>query len=187
MLAESVLDLGSGSGMDRFIAGLNAGPDGSVVGLDMTDAQRMKAKRLRDDAGIANVRYVAGYIETLPFQDTTFDVVISNGVVNLSADKDQIFREIARVLRPGGRLALADIVSEIQLSDALVCDTTLWAACIGGTMQQDAYRQAIELAGLRVKEVRENTSYAFLSRSAQNTSLKYGVKSVTLLAVKETA
>jgi len=105
-------------------------------------------------------------------------------VVNLSADKDSVFREAARVLAPGGRLALADIVSERPLSEAIVCNAELWAACVGGASQIDDYLSLIEKAGLRVETVRDNTAYAFLSGSAQSATATYGIRSVSLLAVK---
>jgi arsenite methyltransferase len=181
---ESVLDLGSGSGMDSFVAALKVGPQGRVVGVDMTDEQRTKAERLRDRDGFANVRFIKGYIEAVPCPDESFGVVISNGVINLSADKPQVFREAARVLRRGGRLALADIVTEAQLPDGVVCNATLWAACIGGAMQQDDYRSAIEAAGFRVTTVEANPRYEFLSDNAKGASQKFGVKSVSLLAVR---
>src|SRR5207253_7058407 len=101
---------------------------GRVIGVDMTDEQRLKAERLRDRSGMRNVTYVKAYIESLPCADTSVDAVISNGVINLSADKPNVFQEAARVLKPGGRLALADIVTEVQLPDGIVCNSTLWAA-----------------------------------------------------------
>jgi len=181
---ESVLDLGSGSGMDTFVAALKVGPVGRVVGVDMTDAQRLKAERLRDASGIRNVTYLKGYIESLPVESVLFDVVISNGVINLSPDKAKVFQEVARVLKPGGRLALADIVTEVQLPAGIICNSTLWAACIGGAMQQDDYRSGIEDAGLRIRTVRDNPSYRFISDNAQSASRKFGVKSVSLVADK---
>ena len=181
---QSVLDLGSGSGMDSFVAALKVGPQGRVVGVDMTDEQRSKAERLRDRDGFANVSFVKGYIEAVPCPDESFDAVISNGVVNLSADKPQVFREAARVLRRGGRLALADIVTEVQLPESVVGNATLWAACIGGAVQQDDYRAAIEAAGFRVEMVEANPRYEFLSDNAKGASQKFGVKSVSLLAVR---
>ncbi len=134
---ESVFDLGSGSGTDTFIAALKVGPSGRVVGVDMTDAQLAKAERLRDDAGFTQVTYHKGYIEDLPSDDETIDAVISNGVINLSADKAAVFREAARVLKPGGRMAFSDIVTEIQLPESVSCNADIWAACIGGAMQED--------------------------------------------------
>lgn len=181
---ESVVDLGSGSGTDTFVAALKAGNSGKVVGVDMTDDQREKAERLRDEAGFNNVTYLKGYIEELPLEDASFDVVISNGVINLSADKPSVFREVVRVLKPGGRLALSDIVTEVQLPDGITCNATLWAACIGGAMQQDDYRAVIEAAGLRVEQKQDNPQYLFVSDNALGATKKYGVKSISLLAVK---
>jgi arsenite methyltransferase len=182
---ERVLDLGSGSGMDTFIAAQKVGQSGTVVGVDMTEAQRLKATRLRDEQGIANVQFVKGYIENMPVEDEGFDVVISNGVINLSPDKKSVFSEAARVLKPGGRLAISDIVTEVQLPEDVTCNATLWAACIGGASQQDTYRSAIEDAGFRVVSVQENPEYHFLSKSAKGATEKWGVKSISLLAIKE--
>lgn len=179
---ERVLDLGSGSGMDTFLAALEVGDAGRVIGVDMTDAQLEKAESLREGAGFRNVTFRKGYLEALPVEDASVDCVVSNGVINLCPDKAQVFREIRRVLRPGGRVALADIVTEIQLPEKVTCDSTLWAACIGGAAQQDRYREAMEQAGLRVVRVRENPQYGFLTRSAQGASRDYGVKSVSVLA-----
>jgi arsenite methyltransferase len=181
---ESVLDLGSGSGMDTFVAALKVGPAGSVTGVDMTDAQRLKAERLRDESGIHNITYLKGYIESLPLESASFDVVISNGVINLSPDKAKVFQEVARVLKPGGRFALADIVTEVQLPEKIVCNSTLWAACIGGAMQQNDYRSGIEGAGLRIRTMRDNPTYRFISDNAQSASRKFGVKSASLVADK---
>lgn len=183
---ERVLDLGSGSGMDSFVAALKVGSVGQVVGVDMTDAQRLKAERLRDASGMRNVTFMKGYIESLPVERASFDAVISNGVINLSPDKATVFREVARVLKPGGRLVLADIVTEVQLPDGIVCNATLWAACIGGAMRQDDYRSVIEAAGLRVRAVQDNPRYRFISENAQAASRKFGVKSVSLVADKPT-
>jgi SAM-dependent methyltransferase len=181
---ETVVDLGSGAGMDSFLAARAARPDGRVIGIDMTDAQLEKATRLAADAGIANVEFRRGYIEELPVEDGRAHVVISNGVVNLSPEKPKVFAEAARVLRPGGRLAIADIVSSTQLPEGVTCDASLWAACIGGAMQRDDYREAIEAAGFAIGDMRENHEYRFVSERADNATQKYGVKSVSLLAVK---
>ncbi|HXF54438.1 MAG TPA: methyltransferase domain-containing protein [Hyphomicrobiaceae bacterium] len=181
---ETVIDLGSGSGMDTFIAALKVGPGGKVIGVDMTDEQRAKAERLRVRDGFANVSYVEGYIDHVPAPDGTADVVISNGVINLATDKAAVFREVARLLKPGGRLALADIVTEVELPQSIVCNSTLWAACIGGAAQQDIYRRQIEAAGLKVATVVDNPSYRFISDNAQSASRKFGVKSISLLASK---
>jgi ubiquinone/menaquinone biosynthesis C-methylase UbiE len=184
MEGARVLDLGSGSGMDSFIASLKTGPGGSVTGLDMTDAQLAKAQALRERDGFTNVTYVKGYIDAAPFEDGSFDVVVSNGVINLAVDKPQVFREIARLLRPGGRLAIADIVTDVLLPETISCDATLWAACIGGAWQVERYRQAIEDAGLRIVAHQVNDQYRFLSDNAQGATKKFGVKSVSLRADK---
>lgn len=181
---EAVVDLGSGSGMDSFLAARAVEPGGHVVGIDMTDAQLAKARRLADEGRFGNVEFRKAYIESTGLDAASFDVVISNGVVNLAPDKGAVFREAARVLKVGGRLALADIVTDVQLPEGITCDATLWAACIGGAMQVDAYVAAIEAAGLRVAQRRVNPAYRFLSSNATKASEKYGVKSVSLLALK---
>jgi len=183
-LGETVVDLGSGSGMDTFVAALKVGPRGKVIGVDMTDEQRAKAERLRDRDGFLNVTYVKGYIEKAPLPDGVADVVISNGVINLATDKSKVFSEVARLLKSGGRFAISDIVTEVQLPETIVCNSTLWAACIGGAAQQDNYRQMIQAAGLRLVTVQDNPQYQFISDNAKGASKKFGVKSVSLLAVK---
>ena len=134
LAGERVLDLGSGSGMDVFAAAWQVGPGGSVTGVDITPEQLAQSERLRH---ATNVSFRRARIEELPFDDGSFDVVISNGVVNLSADKRRAFAEAARVLRPGGRLALADIVTERQIAARTACQADLWAACIAGASQSD--------------------------------------------------
>jgi ubiquinone/menaquinone biosynthesis C-methylase UbiE len=181
---EAVLDLGSGSGMDTFIAALKVGPRGKIIGIDMTDEQRRKAERLRDGAGLKNVTFLKAYIEEVPCPDASIDAVISNGVINLSPDKPKVFREAARLLKSGGRLAISDIVTEKQLPEGISCNVTLWAACIGGAAQQDNYRADVEAAGLKVVKVEDNPAYQFISENAQGASKKFGVKSISLLAVK---
>jgi SAM-dependent methyltransferase len=179
---ETVLDLGSGSGTDSFLAALTAGPDGRVIGIDMTESQLAKSRRLAVEGGFGNVDFRVGYIERPPVEPGGFDCVISNGVINLSPDKPAVFAAAARALRPGGRLALADIVSETQLPEGVTCDASLWAACIGGAMQRDGYRAGIEAAGFEIEAWRENSEYRFVSERADNATQKYGVTSISLLA-----
>jgi ubiquinone/menaquinone biosynthesis C-methylase UbiE len=181
---ETVLDLGSGSGMDLFVAGLHVTETGTITGVDMTGAQVEKARELAADNGFHNIRVRHGYIEDLPFEDASFDTVISNGVINLSAEKRQVFEEAYRVLKPGGRLAVSDIISEEEMPESIKSDADLWAACIGGAEQIDRYTTAIEAAGFSVTDVRENTQYEFISERAANACEKYGVKSVTVGATK---
>ncbi|MBM2841437.1 MAG: methyltransferase protein [Bacteroidetes bacterium] len=182
---EHVLDLGSGSGMDVFVAALKVGNTGHVSGVDMTDEQLEKSERLRKENSIANVSFHKSYIEQLPFADSSFDAVISNGVINLCPDKGKVFAEVARILKLKGRMVIADIVTEKQLPENVVCNSTLWAACIGGASQQDDYSNAIKQAGMEVLYVKANDAYGFISKSAQGASKDYGVKSVSLLAEKQ--
>ena len=177
---DAVLDLGSGSGTDVFVAALHAGDAGSVTGLDMTDDQLEKARRLRDEAGMDAVTFERGYIEDLPFDDDTFDVVVSNGVINLSPDKARVFAEAHRVLRDGGRLAVSDIISEELMPESIKTDADLWAACIGGAEQVDRYTSLIDEAGFDIGEIRDNAEYQFISDQAVNACQKYGVKSISL-------
>ena len=180
---ETVIDLGSGSGMDVFFAAIQVGDAGKVIGVDFTAEQLAKARELADESGFSQVEFREGRIEALPAADGSVDCAISNGVINLSPQKDRVFAEVARVLRPGGRMALADIVSEQQLKESIVCDASLWASCIGGAAQEDEYREAIESAGLEIEQLRTNP-YEFISERARDASSKFGVKSVSLLARK---
>ena len=179
---DALLDLGSGSGTDSFLAAVAAGPAGRVIGIDMTDAQLDKARALAADEQVETIEFREGHIEHLTVDDDAIDCVISNGVINLSPDKPAVFREAARVLRPGGRLALSDIVTAEQLPEGITCDAALWAACIGGAMQRDGYRAAIEAAGFQIEQWRENPEYRFVSDRADNATRKYGVTSISLLA-----
>lgn len=182
---ESVLDLGSGSGMDLFVAGMHVTETGTVTGVDMTEAQVRKARELAEENKFHNVDVRHGHIEALPFDDESFDVVVSNGVINLSAEKERVFEEAYRVLRPGGRLAISDIISESQMPESIKSDADLWAACIGGAEQVDDYTSLIEAPGFEITDVRDNTRYEFISERAQGACQKYGVKSVSLAAKKE--
>jgi arsenite methyltransferase len=180
---ERVLDLGSGSGTDVFCAAVDVGRHGVVVGVDFTDEQIRKARRLREHDGFAQVEFVEASIDALPFDDATFDVVISNGVVNLSPVKHRVFAEASRVLRPGGRLALADIVSGRALKERTRRNVELWAACIAGAIPRRSYLTALTAAGFRVETVRSN-DYDFISERALDACNTYGVESITLAAVK---
>ena len=129
------------------------------------------------------MEFLEGRIESLPLPDASVDCVISNGVINLAPDKHAVFAEAARVLRTGGRLAIADIITEKPLTETIVCNADLWASCIGGAAEQETYLQAIEAAGFTIDTLRVN-AYAFLSDQARNASAKYGVKSISLLATE---
>ena len=180
---EAVLDLGSGSGTDVFCAGVQVGPTGRAVGVDFTKAQLAKADRLRERDGFDQVSFVEGRIDELPFDDGSFDAVISNGVINLSVVKARVFAEAARVLRPGGRLALSDIVSGRALKERTRRNTDLWAACIAGAIPRESYLVAIEDAGFEIQTVRRN-DYRFISDRALEACATYEVQSISLLAVK---
>jgi SAM-dependent methyltransferase len=178
---DVVLDLGSGSGTDSFLAAVATGSDGAVIGVDMTAAQLAKANRLAEESGLTHASFLEGYIERPPVLPGSIDVVISNGVINLSADKPAVFGAAAAVLRPGGRLALADIVTAKPLPDGITCDASLWAACIGGAVQRDDYLAMISEAGFEVEAVRDN-DYRFISERALGATTTYGVSSVSVLA-----
>nr|WP_305149103.1 methyltransferase domain-containing protein [Halobellus litoreus] len=154
------------------------------TGIDMPTEQVEKANGLAADKGFHNLTFREGYIEDLPFGDASFDAVISNGVINLSAEKGQVFEEAERVLKPGGRLPLCDIVSEKQLPASIKTDADLWAACIGGAEQVDSYVSHVESAGFDLVDIDENTEYEFTSERAANACQKYGIKSITLSAAK---
>jgi arsenite methyltransferase len=185
MPGDRVLDLGSGSGTDVFCAVAAVGETGRVVGVDFTDAQVAKASSLAEQHGIANVEFVPASIDQLPFDDAGFDVVISNGVINLSPVKDRVFAEAARVLRPGGRLAIADIVSTTPLKESTRRNTDLWAACIAGAIPTAAYLDALVAAGFTVTTTRRN-EYRFVSERAREACQTYGVESTSIAAVRET-
>ena len=182
---DRVIDLGSGSGTDAFCAALQVGETGRVIGVDFTDEQIDKATRLRDRDGFAQVKFIEASIDSLPFEDAAFDAVISNGVVNLSPVKHRVFAEAARLLRPGGRLALADIVSGRALKERTRRNVELWAACIAGAIPRRSYLDTIEAAGFRIEEVRTN-DYNFISERALDACSTYGVESISLTAIRET-
>uniref|UniRef100_A0A7C1FUS9 Arsenite methyltransferase n=1 Tax=Caldilinea aerophila TaxID=133453 RepID=A0A7C1FUS9_9CHLR len=144
---ERVLDLGSGGGIDCFLAARQVGPTGYVIGVDMTPAMLAKANANKARMGVENVEFRQGQIEALPVEDESVDVVMSNCVINLSPDKLAVFREAFRVLRPGGRIAISDIVTEGEFSDALRADLSRWAECITGAIDVNAYIDLMRQAG----------------------------------------
>ena len=150
---EVVLDLGSGSGIDVFIAASKVGPKGRVIGVDMTKEMVGRAKRLAKANGYKNVEFRLGEIEKLPVEDGSVDTIISNCVINLSTDKNKVFREAYRVLKPGGRLTISDIVSEETVPAALKDDLEAWSACIAGALEKSDYLGKIADAGFGKVEV----------------------------------
>jgi ubiquinone/menaquinone biosynthesis C-methylase UbiE len=179
---ERVLDLGSGSGTDAFFAALQVGASGSVTGIDMTEAMLEKALRNLELSSLSNVDFKKGYAESLPLDDESFDVVISNGVINLSPVKDTVFAEIRRVLVPGGRLMFSDIVTGVELPDSVRDNCALWAECIGGAQESQRYLRMIERAGFQVEKTSPNETYSFAQDSTQDAAQKFRVHSISILA-----
>jgi len=152
---ETVLDLGSGAGADVLISAARVGPTGRAIGLDMTDEMLALARANADRAGVANAEFVKGTIEDIPLGDATVDVVISNCVVNLSGDKARVLAEAARVLRPGGRFAVSDVVADADMDDATRADMAQWTGCIAGALTRQEFADALSAAGLVDVEIRE--------------------------------
>ena len=150
---ERVLDLGSGGGIDVILSARRVGPSGRAFGLDMTDEMLELAVRNASEAGVTNVEFVRGTIESVPFPSSTIDVVISNCVINLAADKAAVFREIARVLRPGGRVGVSDIVADDALSPAERAERGSFAGCIAGALSFSEFRAGLAAVGLVDVEV----------------------------------
>src|SRR5579859_1034579 len=144
---EVVLDLGSGGGIDVLLSARRVGSTGFAYGLDMTDEMLQLAQRNAAERGVPNVRFLKGEIEHIPLPDASVDVVISNCVINLSADKAQVLREAARVLKPGGRFAVSDVVVQGQLPAAVRADMDAWAGCLGGALEETEYRTLLSAAG----------------------------------------
>jgi arsenite methyltransferase len=157
---DVVLDLGSGGGIDVLLSARRVGPTGTAYGLDMTDEMLELAERNAREAGADNARFLKGLIEDIPLPDESVDVVISNCVVNLSTDKPAVYAEIARVLRPGGRVGITDIVAEDSLSPADRAERGSYAGCIAGALSETEYREGLAAAGLVDVEVRRTHSVA---------------------------
>lgn len=157
---ECVLDLGSGGGIDVLLAAKRVGPTGKAYGLDMTDEMLAEARANQTRAGVDNAEFLAGHMENIPLPDATVDVVISNCVINLSADKSAVFADIFRVMREGGRAAIADVVADQQVLEVLRADMTTWADCLGGAITRDAYRDGLEAAGFSDVSIADSHSVA---------------------------
>lgn len=156
---EKVLDLGSGGGIDVLLSARRVGPSGFAYGLDMTDAMFAVAERNRVESGVENVKFLKGIIEAIPLPDQSVDVVISNCVINLSADKGQVLREAYRVLATGGRFAVADIVIQGNLPEVIQKDMEAWAGCIAGALEEETYRHLLAEAGFTEIEVEVTRRY----------------------------
>jgi arsenite methyltransferase len=152
---ETVLDLGSGAGTDVLISAQRVGETGKAIGLDMTDEMLALARANAEQAGASNVAFVKGHIEEIPLPDGSVDVVISNCVINLSGDKPQVLREVARVLKPGGRFAVSDVIADEDMDDATRADMAQWTGCIAGALTRREFEDALAAAGLADIEIRE--------------------------------
>ncbi|MCJ7576118.1 MAG: arsenite methyltransferase [Dehalococcoidia bacterium] len=164
---EVVLDLGSGAGVDVFLAANKVGPAGRVIGVDMTEEMVDRATSIARDHGYRNVELRLGEIEKLPVEDDSVDAIISNCVINLSPDKAKVFREAYRVLKPGGRLTVSDIVSEGALPEGIKSDSNAWACCIGGALEQQEYLQKIKGAGFKDVQVLSSKEFYLEGEGSQ--------------------
>ena len=151
---ETVLDLGSGAGADVLISANRVGASGKAIGLDMTDEMLDLARKNASEAGVENVEFVKGYLEEMPLPDASVDVVISNCVINLSGDKPKVIAEAARVLRPGGRFAVSDVIADPDMDDATIADMAAWTGCIAGALTEPEFRAALTAAGFEDIEIR---------------------------------
>ncbi len=152
---DVVLDLGSGAGADVLISARRVAPSGRAIGLDMTDEMLALARANAAAAGVENVDFVKGYLEALPLPDASVDVVISNCVINLSGDKPAALREAARVLRPGGRFAISDVIADSDMDDATRADMAAWTGCVAGALTREEFERSLAGAGLVDVEIRE--------------------------------
>lgn len=195
---ETALDLGSGAGIDAFLAAQEVGPEGRVIGVDMTPQMVERARKNAASAGHGNVEFREGRLEALPVDDGTVDAVTSNCVINLVPDKAAVFEEVARVLKPGGRMVVSDIVLERPLPEAVRTDIAAWVGCISGALRREEYIGLVESAGFGAVEVLKDVDYGasmeavgpdqvaeLLERTgAQRDDLVGTVRSVTFRAVK---
>jgi arsenite methyltransferase len=156
---ETVLDLGSGGGIDVLLSARRVGPTGKAYGLDMTDEMLALARENQRKAGATNVEFLKGEIEATPLPDNSVDVIISNCVINLSGDKDRVLREALRVLRPGGRFAVSDVVTRGAVPDAIRRDILLWVGCIAGALDEDEYRGKLAAAGFQSIDIEPTRIY----------------------------
>jgi len=185
---QTVLDLGSGAGFDCFLAARAVGPSGMVIGVDMTDDMLVKARENAQKNGFTNVEFRFGEIESLPVADESVDVIISNCVINLSPEKLRVFKEAYRVLKPGGRLAVADIVATAPLPDEVRGDWAAYTGCMAGASQVRELEQMLEAVGFqRVRIAPKDTSRSFIREWLPGSRIEDYLVSATIEAVKPTA
>jgi len=156
---EVVLDLGSGGGIDVLLSARRVGPTGKAYGLDMTDDMLALARQNQGQAGVDNVEFLKGEIENIPLPDNSVDVVISNCVINLSADKDRVLREAFRVLKPGGRFAVSDVIVRGEVPDAVRKSMMLWVGCVAGALEESDYRARLLRAGFADVDLEPTRTY----------------------------
>ncbi|ELY54086.1 methyltransferase type 11 [Natronococcus amylolyticus DSM 10524] len=181
-VGDVVLEFGCGSGTDALVAAVRVGDSGRVIGVDPVPEQLANARRCREDVGAANVSLWRATAEAIPLEDGTVDVVLSNGALSLSPRPERALAEAGRVLRPGGRLAVSELVGERRLPERIRTDPALWAAGIGGAIRSDDYAGLLETAGFDDVTVRENPWYEFVSDRARGVCQQYGVGSVSVRA-----
>ncbi len=150
---ETVLDLGSGAGADVLISARRVAPTGKAIGLDMTDEMLELARANAQEAGVTNVEFVKGYLEDMPLPDSSVDVVISNCVINLSGDKPKTISEAVRVLRPGGRFAISDVIADPDMAEATKSDMAAWTGCVAGALTESEFRSALAAVGFESIEI----------------------------------
>src|SRR5205085_6976889 len=156
---ETVLDLGSGGGIDVLLSARRVGPTGKAYGLDMTDEMLALANDNKRKAGVDNVEFLKGEIENIPLPDNSVDVIISNCVINLSADKDQVLREAFRVLKPGGRFAVSDVVTRGEIMPEIRESVLLWVGCVAGALDENDYQNKLVSAGFENIEIEPTRVY----------------------------
>lgn len=178
---ETVLDLGSGGGIDCFLAAQATGPEGHVYGVDMTHEMLKLARENAEKLDAQNVTFLLGKIEAVPLPDATADLVISNCVIALAPDKQKVFDEIYRLLKPGGRLVVSDVVSTTELPEAARQDMAEWVACIGGADLQSRYLERIEQSGFEQTEILKDEQF---SSDASDDAWRASLRSVTVRAFK---
>ena len=176
---ETILDLGSGGGIDVFLAAKKVGAKGSVIGVDMNEAMIKRAREAANDYGFKNVDFRLGEIEDMPVDDGTIDAIVSNCVINLSPDKPRVFREANRVLKPGGRITVSDIVTEGEIPEEIRRDLNSWASCVSGALPQEEYLKDIEAAGFKKPKILTESYY-----DTSEYDVDFKIKSITVEAYK---
>jgi SAM-dependent methyltransferase len=177
---EIVLDLGSGGGIDVMLSARRVGPTGKAFGLDMTDEMLALARENQRKAGVENVEFLKGEIENIPLPDNSVDVIISNCVINLSADKDRVFRETFRVLKPGGRLAVSDVVARGNVPAEIRKAMELWAGCIAGALEEADYQYKLAAAGFQ--QIGLEPTRVYRTQDARDLLANAGLSNVDALA-----